>query len=306
MSDERQTIIDNCLSGKSKAQVFSQDIAAELWARGYWTVRSGNGNVRGQMDKLTHYGTLSAIKMITGDIIGNTQDWGAGWAKAPYIPHNLVKADLPLSALESARVDIHRIEIVEVQDYSTVLFKVKDSNAKDIFYLFGRDEFRPFVVELSGPVETVEAALESLKPEIIKEVERNRPESEIIRQGDFFFINLKWDREPDHPETIQHREMRKAGTWTFNEANGKGYSEGERYKWTPTIMDKSGEPSRHHADHLFTGDSLFLGGSNEQVVTGYITHPEHKRIFLKGWWAVIQNTAVRSISVTPRAGGGKD
>lgn len=270
------TIVEKCLSGKSKAHVFTQDVCAELWAKGYVDVRSGNGNVKGYSECLEHYGTLSAIRTKNGDIIENTQDWGAGFATVPNIPFSLVKGHLPLTALRNANIDVYDIEVIDKGETFSCLFKVKDA-----YYLFARDDesFQMFVTELVEPVKTVAEAFESMKPLTVKIIEtkmpdENKKEWPILRQGDIFFIGNPSAKDCDPPG--EYRGYQKAFLRKVDRHDKK------KEWWYPEIK-RDGQPSRHGASRIIETDNIVnipdIIGVVQQV-SGVVKHPQHRQLKL--------------------------
>lgn len=313
-----ETIIEKCLSGKSHAHVFTQDVCAELWARGYTDVHSATKNVEGYSDRLVHYDTLSAIKTTSGDIIENTQDWGTGFAKVPTIPFALVKGHLPLTALNNARVDIYNIEIIDKGEMFACVFRVKDA-----YFLFARDDesFQMFVAELVELVKTVKEAFESMKPEAVKMIEANsdkegyeeyRKNWPILRQGDLFFIgnpSAVDNDPPSFPYSYQCAYLRKIGDRGESDPVGGHYHYNDKYWWYPQIK-RDGQPSRHGVTRIIETDNQIgipdIQGVVQQV-SGTVKHPQHKQLKLgKSWWVVVPNRVKRSITVENRGGGRGD
>lgn len=62
----------------------------------------------------------------------------------------------------------------------------EDYNKPGAYYILGMDDDQYFISELPGRPQTVEAAFETLKPQSVKDAERD--DKKILRQGEWFFI----------------------------------------------------------------------------------------------------------------------
>ena len=192
---------------------------------------------------------------------------------------------------------------VNVKEHALLLkVRWKDAKGRVNFedFLCGRDDHGWFVSTLNGhSFHNVRGAVESLRPEEItrelakKKVSRsrrNRHHNEVfIRQGEWFFVPMPPDFEP---EGIV-RKKERLGT-----------------KGKPHIADFvcSGGESRYiHPNYRGTLTWERVSELMKYGVTGFrqvfivqaafakgrVVHPDHKTVFLDGWHRVIPNTENR-------------
>lgn len=152
------------------------------------------------------------------------------------------------------------------------------------FFLFDIDRneiqngiFNPFIVELPGASESIEAAYDSLKPAEVKEAERRG--LKVLRQGEWFFIPVKGSYEPVKDDERGGRVLR-----------------GEL---------RAGDNRPNYAEKFFgrVQESQNRWGRNEisvELVSGTVEHSgrEHAPINLKGWYKPVPNTSVKSFTLT--------
>lgn len=149
------------------------------------------------------------------------------------------------------------------------LFKVQDK-----YFLFDIDRreqkhnvFNPFLAEIPKPVETIEAAYRALKPQEVIDAEARG--LKVKRQGEWFFIPVNYDGEPDRtPEADR--------------------------QWLPEFrpMTLQAGPNRpNHAQY---------GVQAQGLCKGKISHAgrEHADLILKDWYKAVPNTATRSFTIT--------
>lgn len=270
--------------GLSKREVgFSQRDVATLFELGISGKESSTGNYCSYQDIITHYGTLTAIRTENNVIIANSQDWSAGFAHVTYPRFDCI---LPLSTIRSEfNRQLETIKVIEDEGRVT-LFTMMGAQDVPRFYLRGRDEGLEYVAELMGPCDTIEDALESMKPESVRTAIKNG--IEVFRQGELFFIAT--DLKDDAVSGV-----------------GKPYlgSRWDSYNYLnfPTIEIKDGAESRS-TNHRATRVGKWLGGTT--VVKGTVRHAEHKMLTLGDktkWYLVVRNLVKRAMSIRGRTGG---
>lgn len=198
------------------------------------------------------------------------------------------------------------------------IFNVGDNN-----YLFDidRNELKngivnPFVVLLPKPCTTVEEAYDSLIPEEIKQAT-----TPVYRQGEFFFVFVS-DESPvitdltdEEWEILKYKPMRIGFTrqaermfmddveyhennltpeqQAFNDAHAR-YDEvrNKLDSINPASGSIDGGSGSHRADKIIQSEGNIY-------VSGKISHTrrEHGDLILEGWYKVVKNNAVKSITV---------
>lgn len=148
-------------------------------------------------------------------------------------------------------------------------------------YLLGHDERQLFVVAPRA-AQTVETALESLKPfEVIRAERRGM---KVVRQGDWFFIRES-DRFLPPPDAVLYHQERIGLRFTAQTGN-------------PHVAEEQLMRLRPRIWHDSTGN-LVNGGQNVQVwVRGAIRHPEHRTVKLQGWHFAVQNRVAQAANPT--------
>jgi hypothetical protein len=204
----------------------------------------------------------------------------------------------------------------------------------DAYYLFDVDRkeqevngiFNPFVVQLPAPASSIEEAYEMLKPQRVKDAIRDG--IPVDRQGEFFFIKIG-DVKPE-PVTLTEEETRilrypPSYSGFFLEKSTDYYScSSDRQPFSSPVTRDEIEYSeavkkfleiRGRVDDLIPGE-MTIGGmtrhtakngfrdrvKNETYVTGIIQHNnrEHGDLNLEGWWLVVPNTGVKSVTIEGR------
>lgn len=288
--------------GKSKAKVLrTQDSVAKVWALGLGDTQSKTGNVYARGDTLYHYGTIAAIKNAEGQVFVNSQDWSSGFARVPDIGRGLPR--LPLTSISS---DVRYAtphtyswkELIEIVDEDKsrfgppTVFKIGEH-----YFLWGRDD-QQFIAHLCEPVETVEQALESMKPEAAKTAEGAG--SKVHRQGDLFFIPFP---------TLQDSEVMEYDKQCYVKITKElyNYKSGE-YDLVPSkrLYRPEIEKTRHKASEVgrYRGNGMPSGSVT--VVRGKISHPEHPSIKLAKWHWTAQAREQRAWTIHARGGGRGD
>lgn len=145
---------------------------------------------------------------------------------------------------------------------STVLFK-----HEGVYYIIGQDEGSYFGCELSGKPKTIEAAFEDLKPKQVCGVEG------VLRQGEWFLIPVKETEVPD---------------FSFNVIRG----------YASIVLPMESKESN---EHNLCGD-ICIDFKTGRIFAQEIElwHEEHDGIntrLTNGWYEIVRNTAVRSVSV---------
>jgi hypothetical protein len=172
-------------------------------------------------------------------------------------------------------------------------------------YLCGHDEQHWFVAaipEASGPLTSVAAAMEALKPPEVLEAQRRqgvkgkdrqrRKNAAYVRQGEWFFL----------PAPALHVEKREV---LLNEPLSRG--EGSKPHWAEFLYRRGGEAVYVCAQHPqgIRPDAYFemirarprvkswnwrrMMRNPEAFVKGAISHPDHKTVHLHVWHKVVMN-----------------
>jgi len=323
--------LEDCLGckialGKSKANVLDQDTVANLFTVGIDGKKSHKGNLRSESGILTHYRTIEAIRLETGEVIENTQCWSSGFASCP---HHHADYSLPLSTIANNlgsgwdNQPLRKMKIIDRKG-SEILFELDA-----MYFLYGFDENKPFLCEIQrgngSEVSTVKDAYDAIIPIAVHEAEKNG--LKIERQGDLFFVAqpkkfvperiienrhnsywLPWPRALGTGIDRYDSETRDQLIKMFESWQHSDYS--KRYDamvdfvkdlkpqkdtHIPKILN-----TRHNVNHI----GLVIGrGENYPYVTGIVRHEgrQHAILNLKdSWYAVHKNNAVRSWQVPPR------
>lgn len=207
---------------------------------------------------------------------------------------------IPFSVFDEAQLDIRTLTIIQKSNEET--FKIKTENPKyekysnkkqkepeflienrhftgaclfkvnERIFLFDVDReeikhkiFNAFLVEIPKNVTTIKDAYESLKPKEVLESEKLG--LEVIRQGEWFFIPVNGDYDPDMEKNFQGKLTKKS------------------------LELKAGDNSPNHASECV--ESLGL-------IRGEVTHSgrEHRTVILKTWYKPVPNTAIKSFTLT--------
>lgn len=190
--------------------------------------------------------------------------------------------------------------------------------------------FNPFVVELPGPAASFEEAYAMLMPQKVREaIEAGVP---VQRQGEFFFLKYS-DEIPvkieltDEEKHILRYPPSKMGFF-LTEKYGRGvhwvhddrdpidnpktpeeiaYNEAAtRYRDIRRRVDDAIPEEVNIDARLGTGGTgrhkASVGirdASGELYVSGTVVHSgrEHGDLHLEGWWTVVPNTAVKSVTI---------
>ena len=159
---------------------------------------------------------------------------------------------------------------VEVHFTGASLFKVEDK-----VFLFDIDQreikhkiFNAFLVQLKESASSIEQAYENLKPQAVKDAEKQG--LDVLRQGEWFFIPVQgefeaktrvatnWDKRTFEPLTLRAGRNRPNNVTKHSKVNGVEY------------------------------------------VTGVVEHSgrEHASLTLKGWYLPVPNTSIESFTLT--------
>lgn len=131
--------------------------------------------------------------------------------------------------------------------------------------------FNLFLAKLPTRVSSIADAYESLKPEAVRDAERQG--LKVRRQGEWFFIQS--DKTPDDPN-----------------ATNKILKENKRNSWDRFTL-RAGRNRPNEAAYGFKiGDDAYVSGKIEH------SGREHAPIVLTGWFRVVPNTAVESFQIT--------
>jgi hypothetical protein len=215
--------------------------------------------------------------------------------------HDEKKIIVPFSALDSARINLDTIRLIDQENDKMIdgyykdwetgervatqrhlmgssIFTAKKNNSRNIVvytFIAGLDEtgVNPwksfFLAELPKNVSTVEEGYDALKPQEVLIAEKNN--IEVKRQGEYFFVPLNDDVQKILNEIERH---------------------GEGFK-NHCIEDLNGGSSDHKATRL-------IMGNNVQCAKGTVRHArkDHKMLKLgKQWHKVFHNTQVASWTV---------
>ena len=181
------------LTGKSKQKTgFRQEEVAKLFVNGIFNKSSATKNVfseeRENGGALIHYRTLEAIRLQDGTVIDNSQCWSSGFASCPRVDSDV---SLPLTTISNniALRDSELFSIKIIEQKEDVAFSIGNR-----YFLFGHDEFTPFLAQLPRAVNSLQDARDSLKPRLVKTAEVLG--NEVKRQGDIFFVPSRFtDRD---------------------------------------------------------------------------------------------------------------
>ena len=261
-----------------KVKVKQQDIVALRLSRNGETIFVGNSSVLGLIGRFVSFGN-ERLNQNETDIQRQL---------------SLLIPMLPFSVFAQAKLDINTMEIIERGQAETITRKVfvkhdykkkvdvyKDEtrhftgaslfNVQGNTFLFDLDRrelehkiFNPFLVKLTTNSKTIKEAYESLKPIEVKVAEKEG--LEVLRQGEWFFIPVKGEYQPD-----------------------------TRRGWT-------GEPNT--TIELRAGNNrpnrVEMGVAKESLCKGQVTHSgrEHEPLMLKQWYKAVPNTATKSFTIT--------
>lgn len=174
------------------------------------------------------------------------------------------------------------------------LFKV---DGEVFLFDFDRGELEhgilnPFLVKLTDKtVKSISAAYDSLKPETVKQAERQG--LKVLRQGEWFFIPVNEitakGLERATKENAVKRITLQAGPNRPNRAEGFQIYQGR------VIADE-----RDLRNYQEIQAARAVAEKSQYFVTGTVSHDgrEHKDLTLKGWYTPVSNTASSSWTVT--------
>lgn len=186
--------------------------------------------------------------------------------------------------------------------------------------------FNPFLCELPHVVSSIEEAYEALKPDEVVEAEKNGVP--VKRQGEFFFV-FKSEDTPD--VGVLSEEEKQVLRWPpsrfgflMNSEDKDTYSDSRPLNYIPSTPDEVAfntaalryeqvykrstmmivrstwlEANNNGTrSHRVTNGVMLEDGST--VVSGTACHSgrEHADLELQGWWTVVKNTALKSVTVT--------
>ena len=321
--------------------IFGRD-TAKVWATGGAphgrNRRAGNLFFNGPV--IYSYGSHFSVgvKLETGDFLLNADTYSVTTSRhqseVRYAVDMQIRATnrqrilIPFSALQSARINPYKVEVVAVETDRQLeercrslhcrqvndpphthprhlmgrsVFRVQVGQAGDIpvdrYFISGLDETARdvwrgfFLSELPGPVSTVAEALESLKPDMVRAYE-------AVEAGEFYL-----GRAPGPPVLRQ-------GEWFFiPEPLVKTRTLEKVY--FPNLTTPTGDPVPSLL--LPVGPGAFgrqshmvkeqrSGPSGLLYVRGQVKHSrkEHKTLMLRGWHSAYMNTALGSWSAGGR------
>lgn len=184
---------------------------------------------------------------------------------------------------ESEVVRIERKYDARSRDWKNVDVKIHFTGAS-LFtvgqktFLFDIDQreikhkiFNAFLVELTTSVKTISEAYQSLKPKEVVDAEKKG--LEVKRQGEWFFIPVKGNYEPET----------RIENW--------GQNKGKTVNVALDLRAGQNRPNRVTQHAKVNGETF---------VTGKVEHSgrEHAALILKGWYKAIPNTSVQSFTLT--------
>lgn len=158
---------------------------------------------------------------------------------------------------------------VEVHFTGASLFKVEDK-----VFLFDIDQheikhkiFNAFLVQLKESASSIEQAYENLKPQAVKDAEKQG--LEILRQGEWFFIPVQGEFEAK-----------------------KATSQWSKLEFEPLTL-RAGRNRPNNVTKHSKVDGV-------EYVTGIVEHSghEHASLTLKGWYLPVPNTSIESFTLT--------
>jgi hypothetical protein len=210
---------------------------------------------------------------------------------------------------QDARVEIDVTDLRRREQH-LLLHAVEPSSQH--YYLCGHDERHWFVAavpERAGPLPTVFAAMEALKPPEVVEAQRRqgikgkdrfrRKNAAYVRQGEWFFL----------PAPKLHVDKSEI---LFNEPLSRG--EGSKPHWAEFLYRLGGETvyvCDEYPQGLRSSEYLQLLRERPRVrkwswrlmqrnarafLKGKISHPDHKTIELHVWHMVVMNTEGQSVA----------
>ncbi|NRB76678.1 MAG: hypothetical protein HRU46_20140 [Verrucomicrobiales bacterium] len=202
--------------------------------------------------------------------------------------------------------DLLEVDLLQVQPKERhLLLMVKDPDVegklvKDRF-LCGHDEREWFVAAVPGAVSTVASAMESLKPEVVREMQareglnqkqRNRRRNSAFRrQGEWFFVPVL-DAFVNEDAVLQHEPIARSGgkphfvQYLYREGGQTIYVSPQRPEGVSVVEHERLIQSRPKAK----GWAWRMQRINPRVLArGEVRHPDHKTITLHGWHEVLMN-----------------
>lgn len=135
--------------------------------------------------------------------------------------------------------------------------------------------FNPFLVKLSVVADSIQSAYDSLKPEIVKQAEKQG--LKILRQGEWFLIPSNETPENENAtDKILKQDKEPKESWRRS-----------RFEL------RAGRNRPNHAAYGFKiGEDSYISGKLEH------SGREHAPIILKGWYKVVPNTAIESFTIS--------
>ncbi len=210
----------------------------------------------------------------------------------------------------------------------------------DQYFLFDYDRkeqvenkiFNPFIVELPEPSDNFDKAYESLMPEEIKKAKKA---GKIVeRQGEFFFVKIggelpvkiKLTKEEEYilkfPPSREGFFLNRTGTYYRAEKDRAPLSDEDTKHKKMTEVQREFQKAalrykkiRDYVDELIPIQVVIGGMSShtaskgvrdqktgKMYVSGTIKHTarEHGDLQLEGWWQVVPNRAVKSVTIQGR------
>lgn len=159
---------------------------------------------------------------------------------------------------------------IEVHFTGASLFKVEDK-----VFLFDIDQreikhkiFNAFLVQLKESASSIEQAYENLKPQEVKDAEKQG--LDVLRQGEWFFIPVTGEFEA---------KTRVATQW-------------DKRTFEPLVLRAGKNRPNNVTKHAKV--------SGVEYVTGTVEHSgrEHASLTLKGWYLPVPNTSIESFTLT--------
>ena len=179
-------------------------------------------------------------------------------------------------------------------------------------FLCGHDERHWFAATVSrGGVTNITTAMESLKPnlvrnlEVVKKVKRKnrnrRKNAAFLRQGEWFFIPRP-DFEPNRPDFVLYREPITRGgggkphviEWLYR-TGGETVYVNRRF---PSGLTEKQLKDRMRTDKSLRPQDFRVMRRNMRVFAkGTVRHADHYTLELQGWHEVVMNQESRSANL---------
>lgn len=156
--------------------------------------------------------------------------------------------------------------------------------------------FNPFLVKLKNKVSSIAEAYESLKPEDVKNAEKQG--LKVKRQGEWFFIPVD-DESVRNLETLSEFKKRmelRAGQNRPNNGEGIELVDGKPLNRWGGWLNPTDNAGNSWQDRAVIPENA----KREYFLTGKVSHSgrEHADLDLMGWFRAVPNTATESFTIT--------